>query len=361
MNTVQYKCPNCGAELTFDPEHQNFNCEYCDTSYTEAEMQQLYQNMEQQANQNADAAAETLESENDDKAFENETRLYTCQNCGAQIIAEAETSATFCYYCHAPVVLAGRLTGEYKPAYVLPFAVTRDAAVKKFHDWCKKRWFLPRSFTSEKQLEKMTGVYVPFWLTNCDAKADVTALAKKERSWRQGDYRVTETKEYAVKRLAKVPYRGVPADGSQKIEDALMDAIEPFSYDKMKPFSMKYLSGFMAQKYDVPYDQILPRIHKRIDTHAVKVVERSITSYSSHVVTSHNVQMENIRHDYVLLPVWFMHYQYHGKDYDFAMNGQTGTQAGTPPLSWPKALICSGVIAAAVIGLAILLGGYLFR
>ena len=155
MNTVQYKCPNCGAELTFDPEHQNFNCEYCDTSYTEAEMQQLYQNMEQQGNQNADAAAETLESENDDKAFENETRLYTCQNCGAQIIAEAETSATFCYYCHAPVVLAGRLTGEYKPAYVLPFAVTRDAAVKKFHDWCKKRWFLPRSFTSEKQLEKV--------------------------------------------------------------------------------------------------------------------------------------------------------------------------------------------------------------
>ena len=131
MNTVQYKCPNCGAELTFDPEHQNFNCEYCDTSYTEAEMQQLYQNMEQQANQNADAAAETLESENDDKAFENETRLYTCQNCGAQIIAEAETSATFCYYCHAPVVLAGRLTGEYKPAYVLPFAVTRDGCLEQ--------------------------------------------------------------------------------------------------------------------------------------------------------------------------------------------------------------------------------------
>ena len=154
MNTVQYKCPNCGAELTFDPEHQNFNCEYCDTSYTEAEMQQLYQNMEQQANQNADAAAETLESENDDKAFENETRLYTCQNCGAQIIAEAETSATFCYYCHAPVVLAGRLTGEYKPAYVLPFAVTRDAAVKKFHDWCKKRWFLPSAFKEKQNLRK---------------------------------------------------------------------------------------------------------------------------------------------------------------------------------------------------------------
>ena len=59
MNTVQYKCPNCGAELTFDPEHQNFSCPYCDSAYTEAEMQKLYQNMEQQADQNADASAET--------------------------------------------------------------------------------------------------------------------------------------------------------------------------------------------------------------------------------------------------------------------------------------------------------------
>lgn len=144
MNTVQYKCPNCGAELTFDPEHQNFSCEYCDSTYTEAEMQQLYQNMEQQADQHADASAETLKSETDDKAFENETRLYTCQNCGAQIIAEAETSATFCYYCHAPVVLAGRLTGEYKPAYVLPFAVTRGSSCGKIPQLVQKALVSPQ-------------------------------------------------------------------------------------------------------------------------------------------------------------------------------------------------------------------------
>lgn len=154
MNTVQYKCPNCGAELTFDPEHQNFSCEYCDSTYTEAEMQQLYQNMEQQADQQADASAETLESETDDKAFENETRLYTCQNCGAQIIAEAETSATFCYYCHTPVVLAGRLTGEYKPAYVLPFAVTREAAVENSTAGAKSVGFSPEASPRKSSWKK---------------------------------------------------------------------------------------------------------------------------------------------------------------------------------------------------------------
>ena len=361
MNTVQNKCPSCGAELVFDPQHQNFNCPYCDSTFTEKEMQERYQQMEQDAAAHADTKAETIENEQDYSAFENGTRLYTCQNCGAQIIAEAETAATFCYYCHAPVVLAGRLSGEYCPAYVLPFVLNREKALDNLQKWCKKRWFLPRSFTSEKQLEKVTGVYVPFWLTNCKADADLTALAKKERSWRDGDYRVTQTQEYTVEREAVIPYRGVPADGSVKIEDALMDAIEPFPYEKMKPFTMKYLSGFMAQKYDVPYENVLPRVQKRVDEHSKRVLEKSIQGYTSHVVTSHHAQLNQIKHDYVLLPVWFMNYHYNGKDYNFVMNGQTGTQAGTPPLSWVKALLFSGVLAAVVTGLAILLGGYLFR
>ena len=353
MNTVQYKCPNCGAELTFDPAHQNFSCEYCDSTYTEAEMQTLYQQMEQQA--------DTLESEKDEKAFEEGTRLYTCQNCGAQIIAEAETAATFCYYCHAPVVLAGRLSGEYCPAYVLPFALNREDALDKFHKWCKKRWFLPKGFTSEKQLEKMSGVYVPFWVTNCQADTYVGGIAKRVRSWTEGDYRVTETQEYQVERAAMIPYRGVPADGSQKIEDALMDAIEPFPYAKMKKFSMQYLSGFMAQKYDVSYEQVLPRVQHRVEESSFNLLRSDIKGYSSVVLTQKQAVMRNIQHDYVLLPVWFMNYHYRGKDYNFAMNGQNGTQAGTPPLSWGKALLFSGILAVVIMVISLLLGGILFR
>lgn len=361
MNTVQYKCPNCGAELTFDPAHQNFSCEYCNSSYSEAEMQKIYQEMEQQAAQTATNDTDTLKSEKDEAAFEEGTRLYTCQNCGAQIIAETETSATFCYYCHTPVVLAGRLSGEFCPAWVLPFALTRENALENFQKWCKKRRFLPSDFTSEKQLEKMSGVYVPFWLTNCDSDAYVGGIAKKVRSWTEGDYRVTETREYQVERAAVIPYRGVPADGSKKIEDALMDAIEPFPYEKMKRFSMKYLSGFMAQKYDDTYAEVTPRVEARIRDSSIAYLREQISGYSSVVLSTKNVQMQNIQHDYVLLPVWFMNYHYKGKDYDFAMNGQTGTQAGTPPLSWPKALLFSGILAAAVVLLVILIGGLMFR
>lgn len=361
MNTVQYKCPSCGAELVFDPAQQNFSCPFCSSTFTEAEMRQRYQQMEQQAERTADPQAETVRENAEDTAFETENRLYTCQNCGAQIIADGETAATFCYYCHAPVVLAGRLSGEYRPAYVLPFALNREKALQTMQAWCKKRWFLPKGFTSESQLQKMTGIYVPFWLTSCRAEAELHALAKRQRSWREGDYRVTQTTEYTVERAATLPYQRIPADGSQKIEDALMDAIEPFPYQNLKPFTMQYLSGFFAQKYDVPYAQVLPRVQQRVEQHSKGVLQQSIQGYSSYVVTSHNARLENVQHQYVLMPVWFLNYQYHGKDYSYAMNGQTGKQAGTAPLSWGKALLFSGILALAVMVLVVLLGGYLFR
>ncbi len=356
MNTVQYRCPNCGAELIFQPELQTLSCEFCNSTFTEAEIQRLYQDMEKQAAAQADPNAETLENDTDEKAFEEGVRLYTCQGCGAQIIAEKEIAATFCYYCHAPVVLAGRLSGEFRPAFVLPFAISKEKALESFHQWCRKRWFLPKDFTTQKQLEKMSGVYVPFWLTNCEADAHVSGIAKRVRSWVEGDFRVTETQEYAVSRGAVIPFRGIPTDASVKISDQLMDAIEPFPYQNLKPFSMQYLSGFVAQKYDDPYDAVFHRVKERVEDSSYQLLREDIRSYSSVVLTTKQASLQNLHHDYVLLPVWFLHYQHKGKSYDFAINGQTGQQAGTPPFSWRKAICFSAGIAILVMLVCFLLG-----
>ena len=114
---------------------------------------------------------------------------------------------------------------------------------------------------------------------------------------------------------------------------------------------MKYLSGFMAQKYDVPYENVLPRVQKRVDEHSKRVLEKSIQGYTSHVVTSHHAQLNQIKHDYVLLPVWFMNYHYNGKDYNFAMNGQTGKLVGDLPVDKGRFW---GMFAAIAVPLSVL-------
>ena len=359
MNTVQYKCPNCGGELVFNPEKQMFSCPYCMSDFTEAEMEERYHTQNETAQKEADADAKTLKDENDEAAFEEHTRLYECPSCGAQIIADETTSATFCYYCHNPVVLAGRLKGNYKPAYVLPFAVRRDAAEKEFRAWCRKRWFLPSDFRSKQQLEKMSGVYVPFWLASCLADTNMSGIGQVVKSWRDGKYQVTETTEYTVSRQAKIPFERVPADGAAKIEDALMDAIEPFPVQEMRPFSMQYLSGFLAEKYDVDWEKIVPRIQSRVQTASEQVINETLTQYTSIKNKQVHVNMTNLQHDYVLLPVWFMSYQHGGKTYHFAMNGQTKKLSGTPPLSWAKLLTFCAALMVVIGVLGGLIGGSL--
>ena len=91
-----------------------------------------------------------------------------------------------------------------------------------------------------------------------------------------GEYNVTRTKYYRINRAAKIAYDGVPADGSKKIEDSLMTAIEPFDYTKFEQFQMSYLSGFFADKYDVTKDEVLPSIRDRISGSAENILMDSV-------------------------------------------------------------------------------------
>ncbi len=336
----QYKCPNCGAELRFNPTKQGFGCEYCDSFFTPEECKAANEKM-----QTEEEAQKPLQEE-----FAAETNLYRCPSCGGELITDQNTSATECYYCHNPVILEGRLDGSYRPARVIPFKISEEEAHNIFKAWCKKRWFLPKSFTTESQLLHMRGVYVPFWVANCDVHGEMRALCKKIRSWRSGSYRYTETKEFDVYRNASLQFIGIPADGASKIEDALMEAIEPFDYREALDFEMAYLSGFLSDKYDVNRSQVFPRIRNRAVNGSDQMLRASMTGYNSIRVTQSEMHILRTQWEYMLLPVWFMTYQYKGKQYSFAINGQSGKQAGTPPLNTAKlAWVCAGVAAAGTI------------
>ena len=120
--------------------------------------------------------------------------LYTCPSCGAQIVTDATTAATFCYYCHNPVVLAGRLTGSFEPDYVIPFQIDRKKAEEIFGQWIRRKRFVPDSFYSPKQIQTMTGVYFPYWLYRCQLHGNLTAEGRNNRVWTAGNIRYTETK-----------------------------------------------------------------------------------------------------------------------------------------------------------------------
>lgn len=351
MDTIQYKCPNCNGPLEYRADLQKFGCEYCLSVFTEEEVKKMFKE-----NENTDLSQNIDESAQDDE-FQN-GNLYSCSSCGAEIMTDAETAATFCVYCHNPVMLKGRLSGDYRPSKVLPFELDRERALEIFKETMGKKKFTPSDFLSDTTLEKMSGLYVPFWLADCRVNAGMNGTGKHVRTWTQGEYRYTETKEFAVERRANIACLGVPADGASKIDDDLMDAVEPFDYSKMKDFSMSYLSGFLADRYDVDKGGVFPRIREKVESASKSLLSESVSGYTSFSVINENINIMKTDWRYALLPVWFMTYKYNGKLYEFAVNGQSGKLVGKTPLSVKK-LVIFGVILCIVIALITGLGGAL--
>lgn len=355
MVVIVYKCINCGGPLAFKADTQNWTCDYCLSEFAEQEVRDFINN--EQAQAEAETSSAVLEEMHlQDQEFQEKALGYTCQSCGAEIVTDETTAATFCYYCHNPTIISRRLEGEYRPEKVIPFKFNREKATEIFINWCKKKPLLSKQFSSTSELEKLSGVYVPFWLFDCNSNGEISGEATRVRTYTRGDTRYTETKYYHVMREGKAIFRDVPADGSKKMDDELMSILEPYNYHDLTDFSMSYLSGYLAEKYDMDQNDVYGRVSGIIRNNMNSLLRESIRGYSTVSIKNSDIKMKNVEATYVLLPVWMFTYQYKGKTYMFAMNGQTGKIAGKLPISSGRAVSWFGAISATAFA-AMLIGG----
>lgn len=345
MSVLTYKCKNCGGELLFKPEKQEFVCEYCMSSFNESEI------IEPQAE-----SIDTTEKTINDSLQEEETLIYNCPSCGAEVVTDGTTAATFCYYCHNPVVLQGRLKGEYLPSRIIPFKIDKKAATEKFMNWISKKLFVPKDFYSQKQTESMTGIYFPYWLVDSDSTAEMSANAEIVRTWTTGKTHYTETSHYVLNREGQVHLEDIIKSALKKANKKLVENVQPFDEKDLEKFSMAYLSGFLAEKRDIESQELEGEVNSEINKYCENLLKETMTSYSHIRPISCNTNINQIDWEYTLLPVWTLTYKYKDEIYYFAMNGQTGKTCGKLPVNMPKLLAFAGGISA-VVFLILTLGG----
>lgn len=373
MATIVYKCPQCDAGLSYDAGQSKFVCKFCDCAYTEPDLKNIIEGrikvqkdlfgeseLEQDINGEGagDGGVKINAAFSEDETLDN-TVTFICPECAAEIVADENTAATFCAFCGNPTVLPNRLSGMLKPELIIPFAINKEAAVSKLKAFCKKKPLAPKGFSDESSLDKLTGIYVPFWLSDMNAGGIISGEGTKVTTWRTGSYQYTKTDRYHVERGGVAAYSKIPADGSSKMDDTYMDAIEPYDYSALTDFSMPYLSGFFAEKYDVAMDAAVPRAVKRACDHLCAMLRSEVAGYTSFNVKQNNIGTNNIVGHYALLPVWTMVYKYKGKLYTFALNGQTGKLVGSLPVSGIRALACF-LMSAGAVGLISFLISLLF-
>ena len=314
---INYQCPACTGPLHFVGESQMLECDYCSSKFSIEEI-------------------EKKKTITNTDSFDISMNAYNCPSCGAEVICDEHTVATCCPYCSNPNIIHIKFENDTKLDYIIPFVYSLDDAKKALKNYYADKKFLPKEFTAENKIEKIQGVYVPFYLFDVTANIEATFDATKSISRKENDYMITDTSHYSIYRQGNVPFVHIPQDASVNMPNSHMDAIEPFDYSKIQPFSTAYLPGYLAEKQSVSKDECLSKIEERAKNSTIDSMYQTIQGYETCTIQNHSIQFQHNNIHYALLPVYLLSTKYNNENYLFAMNGQTGKFIGNLPISQSK-------------------------
>lgn len=358
MSTLlEYKCPKCGGAIEFDSSSQKMKCPYCDSEF-DVETMKAY---DEALNSRPDSMEWNQNKENQWREDElTGMSVYTCESCGGEIICGQNTAASACPYCDNPIVMKGNFAGDLRPDYVIPFKLDKKAAKSAFLNHLKGKKLLPKIFKDENHIDEIKGVYVPFWLFDCDTDSVVHYNGQKIRHWSDSRYNYTETSHFLLKRAGQMSFDHIPVDGSEKMADDLMESIEPYNFGEAVDFQTAYLAGYAADRYDVTSEKSVERANQRVKHSVEEEFMRSTSGFTGVTVRSSHINLTNGNVKYALYPVWVMNTTWNNQKFTFAMNGQTGKFVGNLPMDkglfwkWFGAVFAIAAVISAVIGFIIM-------
>ena len=343
--SISYKCPNCGANLLFDPDAQKMTCKFCGS--------EIYpEDIREPINDRYETAPEE---------WQDKTEIYTCGSCGAEVIVGKELSATFCAFCGSPAIIASHYSGGAKPSMIIPFNYGREEAEKEFRKWCAKKVLLPYRFRSRASIQKLTPMYVPFWLF--DHRVDIDMVISK---FTVRDVpstgNETDAQEMGILECRKrgpLVWEKIPIVASKNMNDMAVEMIEPFNYSHAKDFDMKYMAGFFAQRSAFSEKEMIGKIRERVKSYAKDAAMESFDDENIPVKAEDYSLYPIPEAEFALLPVWFLTYNQGKRKYVFLLNGQTGAVAGEIPISPVRVGLFALGLSAVLLPLLHFLGGLL--
>ena len=362
---ITYNCPVCGGEISWDAEANCFRCIYCDGEFTkdQLEMKNASSLEAAQRGEEASHAVEFEEGEidlfgieSDDGTVGSDLVKYQCGHCYAEMVTDRATAATICVYCGHPMVLTEQITGGFSPKYVIPFKTTKDQAMNKFKEFMRKP-LTPKEFFDEVTVDKVQGIYIPFWLFSGAVRFTGDWRTKKltERK-AKGDHDEKRTFSCSrALRAGRMLFQYVPADGSSKTDDEAMQSIEPFNLDELQPFDPAFLSGFLAERFDEDAGAQKSKIKERLENTTHDEVVASIKEPDRVETANFQAKIDYSDVDYALYPTWLLYCTYKNQKYLFAMNGQTGKFIGNLPIDKKKLFTICGIEAIVLLILLILI------
>lgn len=337
--TKDFKCPSCGAPISFDPATGGLRCEYC--GYVES------------------IKIETSEIENDfvegqkeDNNWTAETKIVHCDNCGADNVLNAGEMSVTCPFCGSNHTITINQVAGIKPHRIIPFKIPNQNIKNTYSKWLRKKIFTPSKIKKQIPTMKLNGVYLPIWTFDSDADSYYNGKLGKYHTRTVGSGKnrrtVTEIRYFNIVGNKSLFFDDFIVNAGTKISQKEMNAISPFDTNNSCIYQKEFMAGFSSEHYSVRLNDGWDIAKSSMDESMKRAI---LNDYHYDVVSYLNVttNYNNIKYKYVLIPVWIGVYTYKNKPYRFIANGVTGRFTGKAPVSALKVLLFVAIILAIVI------------
>ena len=317
-----YECPNCVAALIFNPTTGKMDCLGCGSSFDVSQ----FEEKEKKEETAQIAHEEKLQSlgVTDDMM---ECNIYSCTACGAELAVNRVESSTFCAYCGQPTIVFNRVSATKKPKYIIPFSISKNQAITSIRKHLSSGAFVPKEI-QHFEIERVRGIYVPFWLYDIDY-SDTQYLEGKVESGKS-----TVTKYYY--RSAAAMFQNLTLDASKQLSDESSQRLEPYNTQLITPFDTGYLSGFYADCFDMSSEQ-LQSLAVRRSMEMFNAQIKNTVKAEDVTIIKNNPKVNITKAEYAMFPAWFLTFRYNDDPYTILVNGQTGKVVGAVPINASRA------------------------
>lgn len=284
-------------------------------------------------------------------------RIFSCQACGARVLADESSEAVKCPHCSVDMVMDEQVPEGIKPDVVIPFKIAKNDAIAALNKHYKGKRLLPKVFRDQNYVKQITPVFIPMWLFDGEGPVAGGYSYCKEKSWSDEDYEYKETSYYAAFREGTIAIENTPISGSSRMDDRFEKALWPYHFADAVSVEKGCLSGCLTAVCDVQVDACIPEAEEKI-TGKLKDMLRGTVDGANQTELGCNFDLKG-RGRLALVPVWILNTRWNGQIFTFMMNGQTGEFIGDLPMdkaAYWKWMIGSGLgAAAAAVGVSALI------
>jgi ribosomal protein S27E len=351
----KFACPACGAEAVWNPAKQALVCPYCGTtSPLDAPPSESGEIQEH------DLATALRNLPEDKRGWKAEKISVRCQSCQAISVFDPGTVAQRCAFCgSAQIVPYEQVKPPISPESLLPFKLDQSAVRDSIRQWYKSRWFAPNRLKTDALTDTLSGVYLPYWTFDAQADADWSALSGYY-------YYTTETYRDANGRTQTRQVRHIrwqPSSGSvhhffddelvcasRGIHSDLLRRVEKYPTKELIPYAASYLAGWTVEQYQLDLLGAAQQSRDRMQSEVRSMCASQVPG-DTHQNLQVNASFSKQTFKHILLPLWFVTYNYGSKTYQVLVNGVTGEIAGKHPHSFWKIffLVCAILLVALII------------